>query len=589
MLSISNRSVPPGAVSAPSPAPIEKKLLDEVETTRALCRTAKSYFVDLLNPLEMSAYHWESAFGDKLGCGAIEGMLPGFLRPNRAAKALAIFPPNGPIAADVCQGELGDCWFLCVVAVLAEVQPNLIRSLFLLKEVNPEGVFGLKLWKDGNWTAVLIDATFPTVFGGTRLKFAHCQRATDLWVPLLEKAYAKICGGYQNIESGRPIDAFYDLTGMPCVELRNGGSGFGDARWSQDELVAQLASYSSANCVITASCGGTASTEKAGQALGLVTNHAYSVLRVDVDPKTREPIVVVRNPWGQSTQGFARRGDNGIAHLSFAQFASAFSSVTICITRNFATAVCIPNVRCSATAMFSVENPHQLSFIVRDTAEVYVLAAQLDARRTGNKYFDVMIMIAKFTANGTKVVASCKSSCERVTMVYAMLDTGRYCIIPLSMKGDGSALNVTLLSESATVSVVSDREGMSGGYPMPHVPSLLHEAATRFGGVSRRGQGFMDVVVVTLGTLHALFVTNKDRTFITATVNASQSHGMFIVGNGGPSPFSTATVPPGKTCLVLMANVLPNSGGYSCAFGWEYTAVIGKGNGVTPTGLFAPF
>jgi hypothetical protein len=376
---------------------------------------------------------------------------------------------------------------------------------------------------------------------------------------------------------------------MPCVELRNGGGGFGDATWSQDQLIAQLASYSSANCVITASCGGTASTQHAAQALGLVANHAYSVMRVEVNPATHEPVVVVRNPWGKSTTGFAQHGDQGVSSLSFAQFAAAFSSVAICITRSFATAVCIRQVQCSARAMFSLELPNQMGFTVRETAEVYVLAVQPDDRRTGHKYHDAMIMIGKFTATGVSVVACSNSECRRVSMAYAMLDAGRYCIIPISMQGEGSPMNFTLLSESTGISLTS--QAGVGAYGTPHVPSLLLSAAQQFGRVKHHGQGFMDVVSATIGTLHALFVVNKDQQHVTASVNASQSQGLCIVGCTGVSTRSTVTVPPGKSCLVVLANVLPTRGGYSCAFAWEYTATTTMKSAarVLPEGLFAPF
>ena len=573
-------------------ATVEQKLLAEVDAIRSLCRTAKSYFVDLLNPLEMSAYHWESAMGDSLGYGPVETLLPSFLKPK---KSLSIFPREGPKAEDVCQGELGDCWFLCVVAVLAESQPSLISSLFLLKEINPEGVFALKLWKDGDWSAVVIDATFPTVFNGTMFKFAHCRKPTDLWVPLLEKAYAKICGGYQNIESGCPIDAFYDLTGMPCVEFRNGGDdGAEDAQWTQDEMIPQLASYCSANCVISACCGGTSRTMKAASALGLVANHAYSVLCVDVDPTSGNPVVTIRNPWGRSHQPGSNLGgrvaDGGIARLSFPQFAAAFSTVTICITRNFLTAICIPGVRCSSTAVFSTANPHQLAFTVCETAEVYVLAAQPDARRTGRKYFDVLLMLCRYTATGVTVVAANKSCCSRVSMAYGMLDPGRYCIVPFSLQCD-APLNVTLLSESRHVSFSPSTAGdvASAAYPAPFIPGLLLDAGNRWGKVTRYPQGFMDVMCISFGTMYMLFVKNKDRGAVTATVNASQSHGIYIVGCSGVSMKSTAVIPAGKTGIVVVGSVLPTTGGYSCSFGWEYTAVTGGAANQIGRGLFAPF
>jgi hypothetical protein len=38
----------------------------------------------------------------------------------------------------------------------------------------------------------------------------------DIWVMLLEKMYAKVYGGYRNIDFGFSTDALKDLTGAPA-------------------------------------------------------------------------------------------------------------------------------------------------------------------------------------------------------------------------------------------------------------------------------------------------------------------------------------------------------------------------------------
>ena len=43
----------------------------------------------------------------------------------------------------------------------------------------------------------------------------------EYWVPLIQKAYAKFNGSYQNLEGGSPINALYNLTGGVMLGLQS--------------------------------------------------------------------------------------------------------------------------------------------------------------------------------------------------------------------------------------------------------------------------------------------------------------------------------------------------------------------------------
>ena len=61
---------------------------------------------------------------------------------------------------DIKQGSLGDCWFMCSLASLAEM-PYLVERLFITTRYNEEGLYRVKFCKNGDWIEVTVDDYFP--------------------------------------------------------------------------------------------------------------------------------------------------------------------------------------------------------------------------------------------------------------------------------------------------------------------------------------------------------------------------------------------------------------------------------------------
>ena len=94
----------------------------------------------------------------------------------------------------------------------------MIERLFLNQEYNYEGVYKIKLCLGGEWEEILIDDLIPCYPLGGPI-FSHNTLKHELWLPLLEKAFAKVHGSYKGLLTGFPTDAFQTLTGFPTISL----------------------------------------------------------------------------------------------------------------------------------------------------------------------------------------------------------------------------------------------------------------------------------------------------------------------------------------------------------------------------------
>lgn len=131
--------------------------------------------------------------------------------PSKGLRAAEVFyediEPN-----DIKQGSLGNCWFMCALGSLAE-RPKLVENLFLTKTKSKDGLYRIKFCKNGEWVEVTIDDYFPCIpFSGPLFSRAHDN---EMWVLLIEKAYAKLHGNYFTLRGGFANEGMIDLTGCP--------------------------------------------------------------------------------------------------------------------------------------------------------------------------------------------------------------------------------------------------------------------------------------------------------------------------------------------------------------------------------------
>lgn len=99
-------------------------------------------------------------------------------------------------------------------------------------------------------------------------------------MPLIEKAIAKLLGGYHRLVGGHASYALTLLTGFPCelLTLPEPISLFTCNDDNRFEFWLKILSYNSAKYLMTVSCGRDNSIDY--KRLGLLKNHAYSILDI---------------------------------------------------------------------------------------------------------------------------------------------------------------------------------------------------------------------------------------------------------------------------------------------------------------------
>ena len=110
--------------------------------------------------------------------------------------SFVIFETPEPTAFS--KGSCEDSVFLAAVSAIAE-QPSRIKNLFLTQSVNKAGCYAVKLYVNGEPKTVVVDDYFPYDSAENKWAFASPVKVgpkIEIWILILEKAWAKVCGNY---------------------------------------------------------------------------------------------------------------------------------------------------------------------------------------------------------------------------------------------------------------------------------------------------------------------------------------------------------------------------------------------------------
>lgn len=223
------------------------------------------------------------------------------------------FEIDGFSSSDVVQGSNGDCWFIAAVATICS-NPELMSKVCVERDEEC-GVYGFVFYRDGEWIWTVVDDNLHLKYkdfdaygdrydptgakearyrknnqtGSTALYFASCADENETWLPLLEKAYAKVHGDYDAIAGGWSGEAVEDLTGGVTTKILT------DRVLSKERLWKELLKVNKEFLFSASSPGSYGDDSDARR--GLALSHAYSVLKaVDAEGEdgSKHRLVLIR-------------------------------------------------------------------------------------------------------------------------------------------------------------------------------------------------------------------------------------------------------------------------------------------------------
>ena len=199
---------------------------------------------------------------------------------------------GAPVAADINQGYLGDCYFEASLAEVATLEPSIIQSMI---QSDGNGIYGVRFYINGAATWVTVNSALPEYNGTLLFNDMGSANPSDLWACLVEKAYAELnasgvlprtAGNSYNLIQGGWGDPITEITNKPLTYYTVGSSASAQSTLQQ----AMITALSQNNEVWLGSFG---NATQNGMTT-FVSSHAYSV--IGYDSKTSS--FIIRNPWG---------------------------------------------------------------------------------------------------------------------------------------------------------------------------------------------------------------------------------------------------------------------------------------------------
>lgn len=212
------------------------------------------------------------------------------------------------------------------------------------------GGYCIRLFSDGIWVPLILDDFFPVLKDGywtnenRGMASAHSKECKEIWMSLIEKAFAKFYGSYASIENGYVHHALRMLTGCDseCILMANASRGPGRL-----DLWDKIVRYRANGYLLGAGTGTSSLVDRHVQNMGIIFNACYIIY--DVRSIDGYCLLKLRNPpgsheewkgdWSDKSPLWTRRlkkklgwtdADDNTFWMSFDDFCNIFRNLYVC-------------------------------------------------------------------------------------------------------------------------------------------------------------------------------------------------------------------------------------------------------------------
>ena len=240
---------------------------------------------------------------------------------------------------DIKSGLVNNSCFVSVISSLSEY-PSIIFQLFRTVSFPTEDEpIEVCLRIEGKWTVVYVDDMFM-VNKTSGVPIFSTSPTKNIWGMILEKAWAKVCGGYDHIIGGNASEIFEAFTSFRVIEIDL-------KKFEIDNFWKYINDALSYNLIMTCD---TKDELTDLEQFGFFNDYSFSLLGIEEiekkinEKKVKIKIVQIRNPGGEKggvktevdtelleDNGIEKYEENGILIINLNTFMKIFSSITICI------------------------------------------------------------------------------------------------------------------------------------------------------------------------------------------------------------------------------------------------------------------